>query len=411
MPSTQCGPGGRATIAADYHGKKGFRTRDLLEAEDQAIITAAVDTGGLASIRLHVIAFHPGATLPTAKSGSGYARGPAYEVAFPSDADDAVHTQRSFNVHAEAITIDPAAPPSSPAVATAIRSAPVTAKRTPVVLAKAYEAHDDAKWFAKTCARQLELNGWTGASKEQIAEQVLANVSPDVAAGLKVDGARTMPAADIFTLLGALPRRRNAFAVQQLEVARAKCTDSEDFVSFIQNLLHRIVTAYEFETIREWVDSSKVAGHEEHVCQLIVNILYMAAPPRLHGVITTQMHLISAVTTVTALSAARAKLLELGSTNATLRNVAAPPSSADVFSMSTQVHTASAPPPTDMAAIATALAELATTVAELKQDNERRSRFDPARHDKCKRCNGLGTSADGSGKPGEHSSWKCPGKP
>ena len=102
--------------------------------------------------------------------------------------------------------------------------------------------------------------GWAGATTAQVAEQILANVNPDVAAGLVTDGAHSMNAADVHALLTELPATHDAAVRRQMETARAKCTDSEDFVSFSQNLLRRVVTAHGFETIAEWVGSSQRAG-------------------------------------------------------------------------------------------------------------------------------------------------------
>ena len=57
------------------------------------------------------------------------------------------------------------------------------------------------------------------------------------------------------------------------------------------------------------------------------------------------------------------------------------------------------------------LAALAATVEELKlAQRSRSSKFDPARHTLCKKCDGKGVANAGE-RPGEHLSYKCPGKP
>jgi hypothetical protein len=409
MPTTVYGAGARGRITDAYFAARGFKTLALMDAADKAIVDAAVSAGGESTISVAVLSYATAVPLPTAKTG-GYVQAPAFEVATLDGSGRP--NPRSFFVHADALATDPAAPPTAPAAAPA-HPAAASAKREPVVLAKTFEAHDDAKWFEKSMNRALDTKGWAGATQAQIAEQVLANINKDIAAGLVTDGAHTMDASGIYALLAELPATHNAAVRRQMEVARAKCTDSEDFVAFTQNLLRRIVTAYGFETIAEWVASSQTAGHEEWVCQTIINCLAHAAPPRLYGVVTAQMDALTTVTNVTELRAKRAELLKLGNTNADLRNTDNGATRAtDVFTTSTRVLAIdTTPPATTMAEIATALAALAATVEELKlAKRSRSSKFDPARHTLCKKCDGKGVANAGE-RPGEHLSYKCPGKP
>ena len=262
MPTTVYGAGALGRITDGYFAASGFKTLALMDADDEAIVVAAVSAGGESAIRVALLSYATAVPLPTSKGG-GHAQSAAFEVATLDGSGS--HHPRSFFVHADALTIDPTAPPTAPAAAPA-RPVATGTKREPVVLAKMSEANDDATWFQKSMDRALDTKGWSGATQAQIAEQVLANVNKDIAAGLVTDGAHSMDASGIYALLAELPATHDAAVRRQMEVARAKCTDSEDFVSFTQNLLRRIVTACGFKTIDEWVASSKAGGHEEWVC-------------------------------------------------------------------------------------------------------------------------------------------------
>ena len=237
MPTTVHGAGALGRVTDGHFAASGFKTLALTDADDKAIVVAAVSAGGESTIRVAVLSCATAVPLPVSKTG-GHAQAPAFEVATLDSSGQP--NPRSFFVHADALATDPAAPPTAPAAAPA-RPAAASTKREPVVLAKTFEAHDDAKWFEKSMNRALDTKGWAGATQAQIAEQVLANINKDVAAGLVTDGAHSMDASDVHALLAELPATHDAAVRRQMEVARAKCTDGEDFVAFTQNLLRRIV--------------------------------------------------------------------------------------------------------------------------------------------------------------------------
>ena len=409
MPTTVYGKGARGRIQNEYFAQRGFKTLEVMVAEDKAIIDAAADASGVSSLEVHVLSYATAVPLPKSKAG-GYSQAEAFEIALEGDDGNARTT--SFHVHVDALTTNPAAPPTAPAATAPATTAAASTKREDVILAKLFTSKDDVLWFQKSMTHQLEIKGWAGASPEQIAHQILSNISKDIAAGMITDGARTMAADSIFALMNDLPQAHNNAVRKRMEVARAKCTDSEDFVEFTQRLLRRIVTAYGFETIAEWVASSGVSGHEEWVCQTIINILAHASPPRLYGVVTAQMDTLTAAKTVSQLKVKRAELLKLGNTNAELRNTDdSTVQAADVFAMNAQLHAGgAAPPAATMENIATALASLAATVGELKSAHDRRGAYDPKRHTPCKKCDGKGVATAGE-RPGEHLSYRCPGKP
>ena len=86
MPTTVHGAGARGRITDGYFAASAFKTLALMDADDKAIVVAAVSAGGESAIRVAVLSHATAVPLPVSKTGghaherSGLARTPFLRV-------------------------------------------------------------------------------------------------------------------------------------------------------------------------------------------------------------------------------------------------------------------------------------------------------------------------------------------
>ena len=129
MPTTVCGKGALGHVQIDYFAHRGFKTLEVMDAADKAIIDAATDADGVSSLVVHVLSYATAVPLPKSKAG-GYSQAEAFEIAL-KDGDGNARTT-SFHVHVDALTTDPAAPPTAPAATAPATTAAASTKREDV---------------------------------------------------------------------------------------------------------------------------------------------------------------------------------------------------------------------------------------------------------------------------------------
>lgn len=412
MPSILYAAGATGLTTRNYWRTAGATVLTSLDEDSRARINAANEGGGTNPTPLSILGYSSAVPIPDAEGA--YTPQPAYELSVPSP-DEEEDDGDSFWIGSSALIIDPLHPPV-PATAPTPAAATATARqpRTNVQLQKLYTENDDVAAFTLAMDEKLELQNWAGATDHQVAAQILANIDPDLAAGLRADGARTMPKAAIYAMLTAMPRSEANPILARLSLMKETCTDSEPLAGFMSNLYARIISAHGHATVTDWID----AGDAEDVCQTIIGILAHAAPPRLKSVMTANIRtIVASVTDLATLRAARTQLIQYGASNASLTSTPdTKPQHANVFT--TVVQPRQPAPSANTTTTTTAEAEMAALRAQIQALTDAVAsrgskpkwtgpdKFDPARHGKCKNCDGE-DSIDGN-PPGEHLRRDCP---
>ena len=408
MPSVSYAPGAVGSTSRNFwRNGPGKHVLTTLDEDTRARITAVNDGDGANPTALNILGCS--SSVPTPNAEGAFTPGPAYELNVSSpDAEEPPGS--SFWIGSSALTIDPLKPPSRAANATAALSASSRQPRTPVQLLKTFTENDNPDEFIDAMDEKLELQNWEGASDAQVAHQIFANLDPDIAAGLAIDGARAMPKAAIYAMLKAMPRAEASTIMTRLALMKEKCTDREPFAAFLFNLYARIVRAHGYKSIALWI----AKDGEKNVCQTIIGILAHACPPRLDGVMTSQMRaLVAATTTLDKLTRARKTLLEYGSSNMSLNQSAdASSQHANVFNTTAQTRETREQPATTTTGGTSDIQAMREQIEELKKLVEARpTKYTrPTKYEsymgKCNHCDGE-DSLNG-GPPGEHLRRDCP---